>query len=259
MPWPLDPTVYAGLLALFFGHAWLAREADDARRKHSLYFGLGLLTIWVALETPIDTISDYYLDSVHMLQHVMLGFVAPPLLLLGLSPQMVGRIVRVPGVRELTEPIPAQLIAGVVMIVWHVPWLYDATLHWEELHIMEHLTFIAAGVVLYWPILQATSAHARWQISAGAKLLYMLVATLPQDGVALVLLFSRVPFYDFYVHVPRLVPSLTPLIDQTLAGAVLMILGKATLTVAGLAVFFRWFGAEHRSDQARLRPRMNGS
>ncbi len=259
MPWPLDPTVYAGLLALFFGHAWLAREADDARRKHSLYFGLGLLTIWVALETPIDTISDYYLDSVHMLQHVMLGFVAPPLLLLGLSPQMVGRIVRVPGVRELTEPIPAQLIAGVVMIVWHVPWLYDATLHWEELHIMEHLTFIAAGVVLYWPILQATSAHARWQMSAGAKLLYMLVATLPQDGVALVLLFSRVPFYDFYVHVPRLVPSLTPLIDQTLAGAVLMILGKATLTVAGLAVFFRWFGAEHRSDQARLRPRMNGS
>ena len=259
MAWPLDPTVYAGLLALFFGHAWLAREADDARRKHSLYFGLGLLTIWVALETPIDTISDYYLDSVHMLQHVMLGFVAPPLLLLGLSPQMVGRIVRVPGVRELTEPIPAQLIAGVVMIVWHVPWLYDATLHWEELHIMEHLTFIAAGVVLYWPILEATSAHARWQMSAGAKLLYMLVATLPQDGVALVLLFSRVPFYDFYVHVPRLVPSLTPLIDQTLAGAVLMILGKATLTVAGLAVFFRWFGAEHRSDQARLRPRMNGS
>jgi len=259
MAWPLDPTVYAGLLALFFGHAWLAREADDARRKHSLYFGLGLLTIWVALETPIDTISDYYLDSVHMLQHVMLGFVSPSLLLLGLSPQMVGRIVRVPGVRELTEPIPAQLIAGVVMIVWHVPWLYDATLHWEELHIMEHLTFIAAGVVLYWPILEATSAHARWQMSAGAKLLYMLVATLPQDGVALVLLFSRVPFYDFYVHVPRLVPSLTPLIDQTLAGAVLMILGKATLTVAGLAVFFRWFSAEHCSDQARLRPRMNGS
>ena len=258
MAWPLDPTVYAGLLVLYFGHAWLARGVDDARRKHSLYFGLGLLTIWVALETPIDTISDYYLDSVHMLQHVMLGFVAPPLLLLGLSPQMVARIVRVPGVRELTEPIPAQLIAGAVMIVWHVPWLYDTTLHWEELHILEHLTFIGAGVVLYWPILEATSAYARWQMSAGAKLLYMLVATLPQDGVALVLLFSRVPFYDFYVHVPRLVPNLTPLIDQTLAGAVLMILGKATLTVAGLAVFFRWFGAEHRSDQARLKPRMNG-
>lgn len=236
-------------MALYFGHAWLARDASDAQRKHTFYFGLGLLTIWIALETPLDTISDYYLDSVHMLQHVLLGFVAPPLMLLGLSPVMVGRIIRVPGARAITEPIPAQLIAGVVMIAWHVPTLYDAALHSEPLHIAEHLTFIGSGVVLYWPILEATSAHARWQLSPVAKLLYMLVATLPQDGVALVLLFSRVPFYDYYVHVPRLVESLTPLIDQTLAGAVLMILGKATFTIAGLAVFFRWFGAEHRSDK----------
>jgi len=63
------------------------------------------VTSWFALETPVDTISDYYLDSVHMLQHVMLGFVAPPLMLLGLSPQMVERIVRVQGARAITEPV----------------------------------------------------------------------------------------------------------------------------------------------------------
>lgn len=246
----MDPTVYAGLLALYLGHAWLARMVSDGRRKHSLYFGLGLFTLWLSLETPLDTISDYYLDSVHMLQHVLLGFVAPPLLLLGLSPQMVGRLVRVPGLRAVTEPVPAQLIAGLVMVVWHLPALYDATLHSEPLHIVEHLTFIASGVVLYWPIISATSAHARWQMSPVAKLLYMLVATLPQDGVALVLIFSRVPFYEFYTHAPRLIPSLTPLIDQTIAGAVLMILGKAMLAVAAMAVFFRWFGADHRADQA---------
>jgi len=83
--WPFDPTVYAGLIALYLGHAWLASRADDAQPKHTLYFGLGLVALWVALETPIDTISDHYLDSVHMLQHVLLGFVAPPLMLLGLS------------------------------------------------------------------------------------------------------------------------------------------------------------------------------
>jgi cytochrome c oxidase assembly factor CtaG len=87
-------------------------------------------------------------------------------------------------------------------------------------------------------------------MSPGAKLLYMLVATLPQDGVALALIFSRVPFYEFYTHAPRLIQSLTPVIDQTVAGAVLMILGKATLTVAAIAVFFRWFGEEHRADHA---------
>jgi len=237
---------------LFLGHAWLARGSDDAQAKHSLYFGLGLLTLWVALETPIDTISDHSLDSVHMFQHVLLGFVAPPLMLLGLSRGMVARLVRVPGVRAVTEPVPAQLIAGAVMVAWHVPVLYDATLNSESLHIVEHLTFIVAGAAMYWPILEATSAGARWQMSPGAKLLYMLVATLPQDGVALALLFSRVPFYDYYTHVPRLVQSLTPLIDQTIAGAVLMVLGKATLTVAAVAVFFRWFGGEQRADRAHM-------
>jgi putative membrane protein len=248
--WPFDPSVYVGLVALFLGHAWLARDVSDAARKHTLYFIAGLVTLWVALETPIDPISDHYLDSVHMLQHVLLGFVAPPLMLLGLSPGMVARLVRIPGVRLVTEPAPAQLIAGAVMIGWHLPPLYEATLYNEfPLHILEHLTFIGAGVVLYWPMLEATSVYARWQLSAGAKLVYILLATLPQDGVALALMFSRVPFYEYYTHVPRVIAGFSPLVDQTVAGAVLMIFGKLTLAVAALAVFFRWFSREQRADQ----------
>jgi cytochrome c oxidase assembly factor CtaG len=249
--WPFDWSVYAGLVLLYLGHAWLARDAPDAERRHTLYFGAGLIILWLALETPIDTISDYYLDSVHMFQHVLLAFVAPPLMLLGLSPSMAGRLVRVPGVRALTEPVPAQVIAGAVMVVWHLPTFYDATLYANWLHVLEHLMFIAAGLLLYWPVLQATSAHARWSLSAGGKLVYLLLASLPQDGVALVLIFSRVPFYEYYTHVPRLIAGYTPLIDQTIAGAVLMILGKLTLALAALVVFFRWFGAEHGADQAR--------
>ncbi|MGH7760192.1 MAG: cytochrome c oxidase assembly protein [Candidatus Dormibacteraceae bacterium] len=252
--WPVDVTVYVGLVVLFLGHAWLAGTVTDAGRKHTFYFGLGLLTLWLALETPLDTLSDYYLDSVHMLQHVLLGFVAPPLMLLGLSAQMVGRIVRVPGIRAVTEPVPALVISSLVMIVWHIPPLYDATLYSGSLHVVEHVMFIAAGVLLYWPILEATSAQARWRMSPGAQLVYILAATLPQDGVALALIFSRVPFYEYYTHVPRLVPSLTPIIDQTVAGAVLMIFGKATLAVAALAVFFRWFGAELQADRTRAIP-----
>ena len=246
--WPFDPTVYAGLVALFLGHAWLARASKDAAPRHSLYFIGGLVVLWAALETPVDTISDRYLDSVHMLQHVLLGFIAPPLMLLGLSPRMAGRLARARAVQAVTEPVPAQVIAAAVMVLWHIPSLYDATLRSESLHVTEHLTFIAAGVVLLWPVLKDTSAHSRWQLSPGLKLLYLLVATIPQDGVALALLFSREPFYPFYVHVPRLIDSITPVIDQTLAGAVLMTLGKATMLVAGLVVFFRWFGAEHRAD-----------
>ena len=136
-----------------------------------------------------------------------------------------------------------------VMVAWHLPPLYDATLASEGLHVVEHLTFIAAGLAMYWPIIEATSAQSRWRMSAGAKLVYMLLATLPQDGVALVLIFSRVPFYEFYAHAPRLFPGFTALIDQTVAGAVLMVVGKVTLALAALVVFFRWFGAEHRADR----------
>ncbi len=249
MSWPFDPTVYAGLVALAAGYAWLARSVTDARRKHAAFFALGLVTLWVALETPIDTISDQYLDSVHMFQHVLLGFVGPPLMLLGLSRDMVGRLVRAPGLRAVTEPVPAQVAAGLVMLLWHLPPLYDATLRSEGLHVVEHITFIAGGLLVYWPMLETTSAGARWRMSPGAKLLYMLVATLPQDGVALALIFSRLPFYEYYTHAPRLVAGLTPLIDQTLAGAVLMVLGKAAMGVTALVVFFRWFGAERRADQ----------
>jgi putative membrane protein len=248
--WPFDWTVYAGLVALYLGHAWLARDAPDATPKHTLYLLAGLGALWLALETPIDTISDHYLDSVHMLQHVLLGFVAPPLMLLGLSPSMVARLVRIPGLRLVTEPVPAQLLAGVTMIAWHIPALYEATLYNEfPLHVFEHLTFIGAGLLLYWPILEATSAHARWRMSTPAKLVYMLLATLPQDGVALALIFSRVPFYEYYTRAPRVIEGYTALIDQTIAGAVLMIFGKITLAVAALAIFFRWFGGEQRADR----------
>jgi putative membrane protein len=246
---PFDITVYAGLVVLFFAHAWLARQAPDAEQQHTLYFFAGLFVLWLALETPIDTLSDHYLDSVHMLQHVLLAFVAPPLMLLGLSRGMVGEIVRIPGVRALTEPVPAQVIAAVIMIAWHAPALYDATLRNEGLHVVEHVMFIASGLFLFWPMLDATSSYARWQMSPGAKLVYILLATLPQDGVALALIFSRVPFYEFYTHVPRLIAGFTPLIDQTVAGAVLMIFGKVTMAVGALVVFFRWFGAEQREDR----------
>jgi putative membrane protein len=246
---PFDVTVYAGLVALFFGHAWLARQAPDVERKHTFYFFAGLFVVWLALETPIDTLSDHYLDSVHMLQHVLLAFVAPPLMLLGLSGAMVGRIVRIPGLRALTEPVPAQVIAAVVMITWHVPALYDATLRSEGLHVVEHVMFVASGVLLFWPMLDVTSSHSAWQMSPGARLVYMLLATLPQDGVSLALIFSRVPFYEFYTHVPRLIAGVTPLVDQTIAGAVLMVFGKLTMALAALVVFFRWFGVEQAEDR----------
>jgi putative membrane protein len=244
MPWPLDPSVYAGLLLLFTGYLLLARALPPSR-LNELWFGLGIFTLWLALETPIDTLSDCCLQSVHMLQHVLLGVVAPPLLLLGLSPVMAEALARRAGpVLRLAEPLPAQIVAAFVMIAWHLPALYDLTLRSEAIHIFEHLTFVAAGVLFWWPALDATSRTTSWRLGDGARLLYLFIGTFAQDGVALALMFSRVPFYTFYEHAPRLVESLTVVADQTLSGAVLMLVGKVSYAIAMLAIFFRWIERE---------------
>jgi putative membrane protein len=251
--WPFDPSVYGGLALLLLAYAALARGREDVGTGRPVAFLAGVVVLWTALETPIDTLSDYYLQSVHMLQHVLLGVVAPPLLVLGISPSMAGLIARVPGWRLVSEPVPAQLIAAAVMIGWHVPYLYDLTLQVDGIHVFEHLTFIAAGVLFWWPVAGPTGATTRWQLSEAGKLAYLLIGTLPQDGVALVLQFSRVLFYGYYAHVPQIVPGWDPVIDQNVAGAVLQVIGKTSFLIAGIVLFYQWVAREQEGgDPADL-------
>jgi putative membrane protein len=228
----------------------LVRGRTDVGRRQTLYFAAGLLTIWVALETPIDTLGDQYLQSVHMLQHVLIGLLAPPLLLLALSPSMVASLLRVPGLRVLTEPVPAQLAFAIVMGAWHVPFLYDLTIQSEGVHVFEHLTFIAGGALFWWPVVGVTSAAARWRLGEVGRVLYLVFGTVPADTVAVILMFGRSPFYAFYPHAPRLVPGLDPLTDQVLAGVVLMAVGKISYLVAILDIFFHWL-ARARAEEAQ--------
>jgi putative membrane protein len=243
IPWPFDWSVYAGLAVFTADYALLARNRG-ASMRHALLFALGVAALWVALETPIDTISDRYLMSVHMLQHVLLLFVAPPLLLLGLSVRMARAVASFPGVKALTHPIVAQVLAAAVMVFWHLPAPYDWTLQSEGVHIVEHLSFIASGLVFWWPALSATSQASGAPLSDGWKLLYLFIGTIPQDTVALPLLLSHVPFYGFYEHQPRLLGWLSPSADQDIAGAVMMIVAKITILLALIVIFFRWVRRE---------------
>ena len=184
-----------------------------------------------------------------MLQHVLLGLVAPPLLLLALSPSMVALLLRLPGLRALTEPVPAQLLFALVMGAWHLPALYDLTVRSEPVHVFEHLTFIAGGSLFWWPVVGVTSAAARWRLGEAGRVLYLLFGTVPADTVAVILMFSRTPFYSFYVQAPRLVPGVDPVTDQVLGGVVLMVVGKLSYLVAILEIFFRWL-ARARAEEA---------
>jgi putative membrane protein len=248
LTWPFDPTVYLGLVGLLLAYAWLARGRLDHDRR-PLCFLVGLAVLWVALETPLDSIGEDYLGSVHMLQHMLLGMVAPPLLLLGLSPQMAALLTsKAPGLRIAVRPVVAQLAAGLVWVVWHLPALYDLTLSDLQVHILEHLLFVGAGLLLFWPLVASPAA-----LSGGARMLYAGIATLPQDGVAIALQFAGFIFYAPYRVIPSIAPGYTALVDQTVSGAIMMLASNAVLGLLLLITFFHWLRHEESRQQTEDR------
>ena len=207
-----------------------------------------MIVAWAALESPLDWYGDHALQSAHMVQHVLIGLIAPPLWLLGLSASMAARLLRVPALRAIAEPVPAQLVMAAVMVGWHIPLLYDLTLASEVVHVFEHLTFMGAGVLFWWPVVDATSKQLRWRLGPVGKVVYLLAGTAAQDLVSLVLMFSRTPFYGFYRTVPHSVSGTDPLTDQTLAGIALFFAGKISYSVAMLKLFVDWV-ARSRAEE----------
>jgi cytochrome c oxidase assembly factor CtaG len=248
--WPLDPSVYVGLAALTAGYMWLARTGGASWRRLAFFY-LGVLTIWVALETPLHTVGDYYLQAAHMTQHMLLVAFAPPLLLLSLTPDMARRVADLPGVRPLTEPVPALILYTTGIIAWHLPPAFDGAVTSEALHVSEHLTFLLIGVLFWWPLIGATSSTARWQLSDPQKLVFLFFGMLPMMAVALPLQFATRALYAPYAAAPRVNPLLGPVVDQTIAGAVMMFMDTVVLATDGLVVFFRWIHREVEGDYRR--------
>jgi len=230
--WSWDPTVILGTLALGAAYLWLARGrsagADAWPPLQRLYFSLALLTLLLALESPIDVGGDRYLFSFHMLQHVLLAMVAPPLLLLGL-PQRWLAIDRL----RLT-PLSANLLFTGVLAVWHLPFLYEATLRTPPLHVAEHLTFLGAGVIFWWPVVGPAGRHS---LTAIGKIAYLGFAGVPPTVLGIAFIMSRSVLYPFYAAAPRVLP-LSPIDDQRLAGLVMFGLGNIIYFLAISAIFF---------------------
>ena len=250
--WPFDLSVYAGLVALLIVYIVLERgESPGAWRLASA--AAGLLTIWAALETPLDGLGDRYLQSAHMAQHMLLMAFAPPLLLLGLTPRGAGRMYRALGpLRALLRPLPALVIYSAAVVGWHVPAAYDLGVTNDTVHIAEHVTFLAAGLAFSWQVVPATSGAGRRALAEAWKIVYMFAGALPMMAVALPLQFSHQVFYAPYLAAPRINSFLTPVVDQNVAGAVMMTMDMGAMLVAAVVILFRWLGREVRTDLDRV-------
>src|SRR5437899_12545284 len=186
--------------------------------------------MFVALASPIDTGGDRYLFSLHMLQHLLLAMVVPPLLLLGLPEQW--RAFH----RFHVSPLAANVIFNLVLVVLHLPFLYDASLRNHPVHVLAHLSFIAVGVLFWWPIL--VPAGRPKSMSVIGKIAYLGFAGVPPTILGLAFILSPVVIYPFYAAAPRVMP-LSPLEYQLLAGLVMFGVGNLIYFAAIWVIFFR--------------------
>jgi len=242
-----DVVLGVGVAALAYALAWPRGPRGGLARLAC--FMAALLVLLVALNGPLHDLSDYYLFSAHMVQHLLLTLVVPLLLLAGTPPWMADALVRRLGRarplgalwRAATRPVPALVLYSVALIGWHLPGPYNAALEHHRLHILEHLVLIATALVAWWPVLSPSVQLPR--LHYGAQILYLFAFGIPMTVVAAMITSAEHTLYPFYAAAPR-VFELTPLADQRLGGLIMWVPAGLIPLLAFTVVFFRWAAAE---------------
>jgi putative membrane protein len=275
LTWLPDPAVLAPL-ALFAGiYVWRfgrarEEEAEHGRAPdrgagplHALAFAGGMLAVLAALVSPIDGLGDDYLFSAHMVQHLLLGDIAPLLILLGLTRVIMRpatrRLMRIErGLGPLASPATGIVLWLAIMYLWHIPALYDAATEHAIVHLLEHVCFFAAGIALWWPLIQPVPMRRR--LTGLQPLGYIACAKAGLAALGIYLAWSSTAIYPYYEHTPR-IWGLTPVEDQNVGGVIMMLEQSLTLVLVMVALFVRMLvkSEEEQRRLERLEEREEGS
>ena len=235
-PLQLGPVVVIGLL--------YARRVARLRRRGTpvpawrvWMFGTGIALLVLALASLISVIGEDNLFSFHMLQHVLLGDLAPLALLAGLTGPILRPLLRfLHRLRFLAHPVVALPLWAVDLYAWHVPYLYDAAVRHSAVHAVEHLCFFTGGLIMWLPVLETLPAP-EW-FGTGAKFGYIAAVRLVETVLANVFFWAGSAIYPVYERTGRLW-GISPRADQGIAGAVMMIEGSIVTLVALAWLFLR--------------------
>jgi putative membrane protein len=255
--WHADPTIVVGTLAISFWYALRARQLAGTQEaptgRQVALFAAAVISVLVALASPLHDLSELYLFTAHMGQHVLLIMVMPPLLLASLTPGMVRpllagdrRVLALAG--WLTRPTIAYLACNLIFTGSHLPNLYDLTLRTHSFHIAEHLLFMATALLLWWPLLSPLPELPR--ISYPAQLLYIFLQVVPGSVVGGLIANTDRVIYPFYAAAPR-ITALSPVQDHQLGAIVMWVGGGTFWLVAFTVVFFRWAGQDMAEEARR--------
>jgi putative membrane protein len=258
--WAGDGTLRAGLLLLagvyLLGIGPLRKRFNlgppVSWGKIACYLG-GVFCLFIALEGPIHELSDYYLFSAHMVQHMLLIYAAPPLLLLGMPDWLLRPVLRLPGVfpvaRAVTRPLPALLMFNIAFSAFHIPLYYNTIVGYHPYHIAAHLAFIALAVITWWPLLSPMPELPR--LSYPLQMLYVFAQTFSGFIVGAFVTNAPRVLYSVYLEAPR-TWGLSPLDDQKLGGLIMWVIGGVYLLMIYSIVFFAWARAEGVDDDVAV-------
>jgi putative membrane protein len=245
--WVGHLSIVLGLAGLLVAYVFAARQRASRTNRQLVttrqvtFFGTGLLVIYLSLASPLHDLSERYLFSAHMVQHLLLTLVAPPLILLGLPGWMISPLLRWRVVRAvaawLTQPIIAFAAFNVAFAISHLPAVYELTLSSHGAHVVEHLIFMGTAVLMWWPILSPSSELPR--IAYPLQILYVFFQTIPSSAVGALITLSEQPLYRTYAEAPRIY-GISPLMDQQIGGALMWVGGGAYFLVLATVIFFVW-------------------
>lgn len=213
-------------------------------------FGLGLALVLLALASPIERYGEE-LFVFHMIQHVLLGDLAPLAFVLGLSGPLLRPLLAIGAVarlRFLAHPLVALPLWTANLYVWHLSALYEGALRHDAVHALQHVLFFSCGALMWAAVVEVLPGPA-W-FGTGAKFGYVLAVRLLETVLGNVFLWAGRPFYRIYEDgsVPF---GLSPLRDQGLAGTVMMIEGSL-VTIGALAWLFLRLAREGELRQELL-------
>jgi putative membrane protein len=249
-PLQLVPTLLVALLYARRART-LRSRGTPVPRWRVWSFSLGLALVVFALSSPLDEFGEEQFFFAHMLQHVVLGDLAALAVVAGLTGPILRPLLALPAIdrlRALAHPLVALPLWGLNLYVWHLPMLYEAALHHDGVHALQHLLFAASGGLMWAAVLE-TLPGPEW-FGTAAKLGYIVVVRLLETVLGNVFLWSGTVFYDAYVH-PVERWGISPLQDQGLAGTVMMIEGSL-VTLGALAWLFLRLASEGELRQELL-------
>jgi putative membrane protein len=271
--WSFDaPAVIVVTLAILYRVGdWSTvtpRRERAAQRWRSACFYAALAVLAIALESPIDVLSAR-LFWVHMIQHVLLLVVAAPLFVLarpwlrlwrslplGARRWLARGVSRGAGTaplravsRTLGRPTPSFLAFSVVLLGWHVPVLFDATLRSTALHALEHTLFFCTAIMFWKQVIPSPPLHVR--LHAPQRVLYVVAAMIVSWALAVILALAPQPLYGFYAHQASRPGGISALADQQLAAGIMWVPGSVTFLIVVFVYVHRWLLPPERANRPR--------